>query len=245
MPRLPSAGERGSPPVSLSEAIGGPRGIVDSAIPTVAFVTVNAGAGLTAAIAFAVASAVALVVVRLVRREPVQQAFSGLFAVAVAAFVASRTHSAQGFFLPSIAKNAVFLLIGLTSLTVRRPLAGYVMAAMDSRYADWREVPDMRRAAAWATFVWIAVFGTRFGVQGVLYLADKPGWLAAANIALGLPLFGAATLATFAIVRRLAPRPPAPVDPAAAMLPPAVPLPAAEPAGPGKPAFSADGGRAE
>jgi hypothetical protein len=183
------------------------------------------------------------VVLRLVRREPVQQAFSGLFAVAVAAFVASRTHSAQGFFLPSIAKNAVSALIGVTSLAVRRPLAGYVMAAMDSRYADWREVPAMRRAAVWATFVWIAVFGTRFGVQGVLYLADEPGWLAAANIALGLPLFGAAILATFAIVRRLAPPPPAPVDPAA--LPPAATLPVAEAAVSGEPAFSADGGRAE
>ena len=180
--------------------------MVDSAIPTVAFVTVNAEAGLTAGIIVAVAVALALTVLRLARREPVQQAFSGLFAVGIAAFVASRTGTAEGFFLPSIAKNAVASVVGLASVLVGRPLAGYLMAGLDQRYARWREEPDTRRAAVWATFVWVGVFGLRFVVQGALYLAGEPGWLAAANIALGLPLFGVGVLATFAIVRRLAPR---------------------------------------
>jgi hypothetical protein len=196
--------------MTLAEAVGGPRGIIDSAIPTVAFVAVNAEAGLTAGIIFAIASAVALVVYRLVRREPVQQAFSGLFAVGVAAFVASRTGDAEGYFLPSIAKNSVFTAVALGSVLARRPIAGYVMAAIDVRYRHWRHHPDMRRAAVWATFVWVAVFGLRVVVQGPLYLAGREGWLAAANLALGLPLFGVALLATFAIVRRMAPHPPAP-----------------------------------
>ncbi|WP_250290827.1 DUF3159 domain-containing protein [Frankia sp. CiP1_Cm_nod1] len=200
------------PPVSLVEAVGGVRGVVDGAVPTAAFVAVNSQAGLTAGIVVAIVVAAALMVLRLLRREPVQQAFSGLFAVGVAAFVASRTHSAEGFFLPSIAKNAVFAAVGLLSLLVRRPFAGYVMAVLDPRYANWRRHADTRRAAVWATGVWIAVFTVRFAVQGLLYLAGEPGWLGAANIALGLPLFGVAILATFAIVRRLAPRQPAADD---------------------------------
>lgn len=210
-----SGRERGSePPLSLAEAVGGPRGIIDSAIPTVAFVTVNAEAGLTAAIIVAIAAALGLVVLRLVRREPVQQAFSGLFGVGFAAFIASRTGSADGFFLPSIAKNAVCSVVGLLSVVAGRPIGGYVMAGFDKRYAGWREDPTVRRAAVWATLVWIAVFGVRFVVQGLLYLAGETGWLAAANIALGLPLFGVAVLATFAIVRRLAPLPVRGADPA-------------------------------
>ncbi|CAI7977850.1 conserved membrane hypothetical protein [Frankia sp. Hr75.2] len=198
-------GTGGEPPVTLAEAVGGPRGIIDSAIPTVAFVTVNAEAGLTAGIVVAIAAAAGLVVLRVVRHEPVQQAFSGLFAVGFAAFIASRTGSAEGFFLPSIAKNAVCAVVGLGSVLVGRPVGGYVMAGFDQRYSNWRETPSVRRAAVWATFVWIAVFAARFAIQGVLYLAGESGWLAAANIVLGLPLFGAAVLATFAIVRRLAP----------------------------------------
>nr|MDT0664475.1 DUF3159 domain-containing protein [Micromonospora sp. DSM 115978] len=90
LPTIPTAGSERPQPITLNEAIGGPRGIIDSAIPTVAFVMVNAEAGLTAGIVVAIASAIALVILRLVRREPVQQAFSGLFAVGVAAFVAWR-----------------------------------------------------------------------------------------------------------------------------------------------------------
>lgn len=202
-----TADRRGEPPLSMADAIGGPRGIVDSAVPTVAFVTVNAEAGLTTAIVVAIAAACGLVILRVARREPLQQTFSGLVAVAIAAFVASRTGSAEGFFLPSIAKNAVSVVVGLASVLVHRPLAGYVMAGFDRRYASWRQQPDARRAAFWATFVWIGVFAVRFVVQGLLYLAGEPGWLAAANIALGLPLFGIAVVATFAVVRRMAPRP--------------------------------------
>ncbi|KJE20714.1 Protein of unknown function (DUF3159) [Frankia torreyi] len=207
MPRLPTPD---APPMTMSEAIGGPRGIIDSSIPTVAFVTVNAEAGLTAGIAVAIAAALGLLVLRIVRREPTQQTFSGLFAVAVAAFVASRTGDAKGFFLPGIAKNALGVVVALLSVVLRRPIAGYLMAGLDARYVGWKDDPRQRRAAVWATLVWGAVFALRFGVQGVLYLADESGWLAAANIALGLPLFGLAVLASFAIVRRLAPLPPEP-----------------------------------
>ncbi|CAO5243804.1 DUF3159 domain-containing protein [Frankia sp. AgKG'84/4] len=207
MPRLPAPD---APPMTMSEAIGGPRGIIDSSLPTVAFVAVNAEAGLTAGIVVAILTAVGLLVLRLVRREPVQQTFSGLFAVGVAAFVASRTGDAKGFFLPGIAKNALGVVVALASVALRRPIGGFLMAGLDQRYADWRDDPRQRRAAVLATLIWAVVFGVRFAVQGVLYLADQSGWLAAANIALGLPLFGVALIASVAVVRRLAPLPPTP-----------------------------------
>jgi hypothetical protein len=190
---------------SLSEAIGGPRGIVDSTLPTIAFVLVNSAAGLLSGIIAAAVVAVAIFILRLVRGEPKQQAVSGLFAVAVAGFVASRTKSTKGYFLPSILKNAVAIVVGAASMVMRRPLAGYVMAGFDDRYANWRDHRDTMRAANWATGVWIIVYVLRFGVQGILYWAGETGWLEAANLALGLPLFGAGVLATLAIVRRLAP----------------------------------------
>jgi len=105
-----------TPPMTMSEAIGGPRGIIDSSVPTVAFVIVNAEAGLTPGIVVAVVAAAGLLVLRIARREPTQQTFSGLFAVAFAAFIASRTGDSKGFFLPSIAKNAVGVVVALASV---------------------------------------------------------------------------------------------------------------------------------
>ncbi|WP_076817130.1 DUF3159 domain-containing protein [Pseudofrankia asymbiotica] len=191
--------------VSFSEAIGGPRGIVDSSLPTIAFVALNSAAGLTSGIIGAVVVGVAIFILRMVRGEPKQQAFSGLLAVGVAGYVASRTGRGKDYFLVSILRNAGAVVVGVVSLAVRRPLAGYVMAGLDQRYADWRDHRDTLRAANWATGVWIVVYFLRFAVQGVLYLADRDGWLAAANLALGLPLFGLAVLATLGIVRKIAP----------------------------------------
>jgi len=196
---------RGPVQMSLVEAIGGTRGIIDSSVPTIAFVIANSEAGLTPAIIVAVVAAAVIVAVRLVRREPVQQAFSGLFAVAVAAFIASRMHRAEGYFLPSILRNCALTVVGLVSVIVRRPLAGYLMATLEPAYKEWRTVPELRRAASASTWIWIAVFAVRGGIQTMLYAQGRAGWLAAANIALGLPLFGAAVLATYAVIRHYAP----------------------------------------
>lgn len=225
------ADERVEFKVSMSEAIGGPRGIVDSTMPTIAFVLVNSAAGLLSGVIAAAVVAVAILILRAVRHEPKQQAFSGLFAVAVAGFVASRTKSTKGYFLPSILKNAVAIVVGVASLALRRPLAGYVMAGFDQRYAGWRDHRDTMRAANWATGVWIVVYVLRFGIQGILYWAGETGWLEAANLALGLPLFGLGVLATLAIVRRMAP--------AARFAPPAEDL-ADEPAPAGRPGQPTD-----
>jgi hypothetical protein len=201
----PDVPERQPTSAYLAEAIGGPRGIVDATVPTVAFVAVNATVGLSAALVVAIAASVVLLGLRIARREPLQQTFSGMFGVVLAVIIARRTGSASGFFLPGIARNAVFLVVGLVSLVVRRPLAGYVLAAFDERYGQWRSHAPLRRAAYWATLLWVLLFGLRVVVQGALYLADRPGWLAAANLGLGVPLYALTILATVAVVRKLAP----------------------------------------
>ncbi len=53
-----------------------------------------------------------------------------------------------------------------------------------------------------ATVIWGLVFLFRTVVQGLLYLADRPGWLAAVQLAQGWPLFAAALAATYALARR-------------------------------------------
>ncbi|MGZ4552517.1 MAG: DUF3159 domain-containing protein, partial [Mycobacteriaceae bacterium] len=82
---------------SMLEQMGGPGGVVASSLPVVVFVIVNSFAGLTGAMWSAVAAAVAIAGLRLVRREGLQPAVSGLFGVAIAAYLAHRTGSAKGY----------------------------------------------------------------------------------------------------------------------------------------------------
>jgi uncharacterized protein DUF3159 len=108
------------------DQLGGWRGMVDASLPTVAFIVANGIGGLTVGIWAAVASAVLVFLLRLVRKESIQQAVSGLFAVAVAVFIASRTGRAANFFLPGIIRNAAIGVVLLGSIPVRWPLVGVV-----------------------------------------------------------------------------------------------------------------------
>jgi FtsH-binding integral membrane protein len=84
------------------------------------------GGGLTVGIWAAVVAAVLVFLLRLVRKESIQQAISGLFAVAVAVVIAARTGEARDFFVLGIVRNAGIGVVVLGSLLVRRPLVGVV-----------------------------------------------------------------------------------------------------------------------
>jgi uncharacterized protein DUF3159 len=189
----------------LAEAIGGPRGLVDSGLPAIVFVIANALGGLTPAIVAAIAVGLVLVVVRLYRKETLQQAIAGFFGLALAAFVAARTGHASGFFLPGILYQVVLAVTALVSLLVGRPYVGYLLAALDPKYAHWRESRPLRRAMAKATVLWGLIFAARAVVQGIFYLNDSVGWLATTKIAMGWPLFAGGLAVTYWLARRASP----------------------------------------
>ena len=108
------------------EQLGGWRGMVDSTLPTVAFIVANAVDGLRTGIWSAVVAALLIFVLRLVRRESVQQAMSGLFAVGIAVAIAAFSGQARNFFAFGIVRNAAIGLVLLGSVPLRRPLVGVI-----------------------------------------------------------------------------------------------------------------------
>jgi len=108
------------------EQLGGWRGMVDATLPTVAFIVANAANGLRTGIWAALGAALLVFVLRLVRRESVQQAVSGLFAVGVAVAIAALSGQARDFFVLGIVRNAVIAVVLLGSIAVRRPLVGVI-----------------------------------------------------------------------------------------------------------------------
>jgi hypothetical protein len=193
-------------------AIGGVRGLIDSSVPTTAFVVANVVSGLRVGIYVAVGVCVALLLIRVVRRERLEQAFAGLFAVGVASFVASRTHSASGFFLPGILLQIPYAIAAVVSVVIGRPLIGYVAAIVNPSLSDWRSVPILRRAAAYATLVWASVFALRIAVMVPLYLADNSSALGVAKLAMGWPLWAVATGTSLLLMRNSAARRPPRAD---------------------------------
>src|SRR5205823_2856212 len=68
---------------AVLDGIGGWRGMVDSSIPVAVFAIVNIATALRTAVYAAVGAGVAVAVLRLARRQSVQQAVSGLFGLAI------------------------------------------------------------------------------------------------------------------------------------------------------------------
>jgi hypothetical protein len=182
----------------LLSGLGGWSGTVIAAVPTVVFVVVNTLADLHWAIVAAVGSAVLLAVYRLIRRQSVQQALSGLLGVLIAALIAARTGQAKGYFLFGIITSFAYAALFLSTLAARRPLIGLIWEFLDPSPAEgpdseplrpWYRRPALRRAYDLATGLAALIFLARGIVQLALFRDNATGWLAVARIAMGYPLY--------------------------------------------------------
>jgi Protein of unknown function (DUF3159) len=200
----PAERERTPPVVDLATAIGGPRGMVESALPGTLFVLVYTLAGhrLGVSVLVSVASAVVLAALRLARRETIQHALSGVFGVFIGAAIAYGTGSARNFYAPSLIRNPLFAAVYAGSALARWPVLGFIGGALlGEGTTEWRRDRARLRAYTVATWLWAAMFALRFAVQLPLYLADQVGLLGTANVVLGIPLYALVLLATLRIVR--------------------------------------------
>jgi|SRR5690349_4979248 len=176
---------------SLAASIGGVRGVIESVLPYTVFSLVYAlTEDLQVSIISALVPLAVLVIWRLIARETLSQAFSGVVVIALGAYLANKTGSAKTFFLPNILKNAGFAVLYAVSILVRWPLIGVVVGPITGEMFEWRQ--DRRRLAAYqvATWIWVGLFLVRLAVQIPLYVAGNVTLLGTLNgTVLGIPLF--------------------------------------------------------
>ncbi|OBH46308.1 hypothetical protein A5690_17565 [Mycobacterium intracellulare] len=189
-----------SPERLLAQA-GGVSGVIYSSLPVVVFVIVSSVSGLVPAIAAALVVAALVLLWRLIRRDSPQPALSGFFGVALCALIAYVLGESKGYFLLGIWMSLVWAVVVAASVVIRRPLVGYAWSWASGRGDGWRSVPRAVLAFDIASLGWVLVFTSRFVVQGLLYDADRTGWLAAARIGMGWPLTVLAALATYAAIK--------------------------------------------
>lgn len=189
-------------PESLLEQMGGISGMVFSAVPVVVFVLVNSIWSLKPAIWASLGAAVVLLLVQIVRKQSVQPAISGLFGAGIAAFIAWRTGSAKGYFLFGVYTSLLYGGILLVSVLVRWPIVGAVWNFINGHGTKWRRDKLCVRYYDVATLMLMLVFLARFVVQKWLYDSDQVGWLAAAKIGMGAPLWALALLGAVWFIRK-------------------------------------------
>jgi hypothetical protein len=192
----------------LSEALGGWRGAVESAVPTLAFALVWARTqNLRTSLVVAGVLVAVLLAVRLVQRQDFRFIAYAAGGVGISAFFALRSGRAEDAFLPGMLQNgALLVLLLLTNLT-RWPLFGFVVGVAEPEaFAQdptwWRRHRGIVTVAARLAWVLIALNVVRLAIMVPLYLAEQVAALGVAKVVLGWPAYLLAITAMGAILLR-------------------------------------------
>lgn len=181
----------------LAKALGGRRGIVEGAVPTIVFTTIFVITDqLRAALIAGLSLAVLAVVVRVVQRSTVQFAINALFGIGIAAAFALRAASAGGtpedaaraFFTPGLLYNGVYGIVLLLTVLIGWPVVGFVVGSVIGDATSWHHDPAIVRLCSRLTLVLAAPCILRVAVQLPLWLDSQIGLLGVTKIAMGWPL---------------------------------------------------------
>ena len=194
---------------SVIEAIGGPRGVIESMLPGVVFVAlfvVTSNINLT--IGVSAVLAVLQVAVRFMQRQSVMGAFSGLLAVGICLIWAWRTQQARDYYLFGFITNAAYALVLGISLLVGVPALGAVIECirqlptgrLRAWLACWMDDKPLVRAYRGITWLWLGLFLLCLAVRVPLYLTNRVGLLGVSRLLMGLPFWALAIWVSYLIV---------------------------------------------
>lgn len=173
----------------LAEALGGRRGIVESAVPTIVFtlsyVTTH---DLKLALVLSIAVTVGLLIVRIVQRSTVQFVLNALVAIGIAAVFASRSGEARDVFLPGIIYNASYAAVFIFSIVVGWPIVGFMIGSITGEPTEWHGDKQLTKLCARMTWLFALPCIVRVAVQYPLWVGDHVALLGSSKVVLGWPL---------------------------------------------------------
>ncbi|NDF56299.1 MAG: DUF3159 domain-containing protein [Actinobacteria bacterium] len=188
----------------ILSALGGKRGLIDSGLPALIFLAVFnlTNRDVNAAIYAAVSISIVLTAIRLVRRETIQHAFSGLIGVAICAVFSKRSGNAADFYLPGLYINVGYALLYLFTNLIRWPILGIMLGPILGENFLWRKDPARLKAYITAGWLWVGMFLLRVLVQYPLYKSGSVNALGSARLIMGYPLFILTAWATWQVLRK-------------------------------------------
>jgi hypothetical protein len=191
-------------------AMGGWRGVLESVLPSLAFLIVyTVWHDLLWSLVISVGLAAVFTVARLVMRQPATAAIGGLVAAAAAAALSLWTGRAQDNFLWGFITNGAYGTAFLVSALIGWSIIGLAAGFLMNEGLAWRRNSRKRRVFFWLAIAWGALFYLRLAVQLPLYFAGDGAVsaLAATKLIMGIPLFAPLVAVTWLAVRAAYRRP--------------------------------------
>ena len=174
----------------IISAFGGKRGLIDIGLPSIAFlIDFNLTKNLNQASLIALLLSALFALIRIIRKETIQHAVSGLVGVAISFLLARHTGKAQDFYLPGLWTNFGYLIAYSFTNLIGWPMIGLLFGPVLGENLAWRRDPARKRAYIRAGWVMAALFGFRLLIQYPLYRAANVNALGTARLVMGYPLF--------------------------------------------------------
>jgi len=188
----------------IISSLGGARGMIDSGVPSIAFlIYYDITKHVSQAAVVAIALSLALTVIRLIRRETLQHALSGVFIVLVCVFISHRTGKAKDFYLPGLIINTAYACAYAITNIAGWPILGVLLGPILGENLAWRKVPARKAAYIRAGWLWVGLFISRLLIQYPLYRANQLNLLGTALVVLGYPLFFLTAWGTWRILAKV------------------------------------------
>jgi len=168
----------------LATALGGRRGMVEAAVPTVAFTLLwLTTRELALALTVSLVTAGVLLVVRLVQRSTPQFVLNAIFGIGIGwVFVriaASRGGDADdqalAYFLPGILYNLGYAALFVVTCLIGWPLVGFMVGSFTGDPTAWHRDKQVVRLCSQLTWLLTVPCLVRVVVQTPIWLAGKSG----------------------------------------------------------------------
>ncbi|HEU5159329.1 MAG TPA: DUF3159 domain-containing protein [Streptosporangiaceae bacterium] len=188
----------------LNKTLGGKRGVVEGAIPTITFTVCWISTHeLRLSLFLGGGAALALLIVRAVQRSTPQFVLNSLIGIGLAAFFALRSGKAQDAFLPGMMWTGAVSGMMLLSILTRWPFVGFLVGAANPEDPlAWRRDPAMVKVCTRLSWLLLIPGVLKLAVQIPLYLSAQVAWLGVSKVALGWPAYlGALGLAAVVLMR--------------------------------------------
>lgn len=167
--------------------VAGRSNLLDSIVPPVLFLIINALWGFQYAMWGSLIVAGAITLIRLGRRQSLLYALGGIGGVLLAILLAQVLGRAEGYFLPGIITGGLTVLVCLVSILARRPLVAWTSYIARRWPRAWYWHPRVRPAYSEVTWFWTVFFGLRLVLEVVLFREEAADLLAVAKVLTGWP----------------------------------------------------------
>ncbi|MEJ7633492.1 DUF3159 domain-containing protein [Aeromicrobium sp.] len=201
----------------LAKALGGRRGIIESAVPTALFtICFLVSDEIRLSLIVSIAVTAALLLVRIVQRSTTQFVLNALLGIGIGAFFAYRASQSGGseedvaraVFTPGLLLNSGYAVVIIFTILIGWPIVGFMVGSVTGDPVAWHADRAIVKLCSQLTWILAIPCVIRVAVQLPLWLDHQIGLLGTSKIILGWPL----QIASFAVMAWLLGRNHTPIE---------------------------------